>query len=78
MFATLTYSEAKTGLEVHVAPEDTKATFSQATPSAISWASYQIRKIAGAHAPGKPGTFSPPPRVSDPDMHHGTCVTQVP
>ena len=25
-----------------------------------------------AHAPGMPGTFSPPPRVSDPDMHHGT------
>ena len=22
--------------------------------------------------------FSPPPRVSDPDMHHGTCVTHVP
>ena len=31
-----------------------------------------------AHAPGMPGTFSPPPRVSDPDMHHVTCVTQVP
>ena len=31
-----------------------------------------------AHAPGMPGTFSPPPRVSDPDMHHGTCVTHVP
>ena len=29
-----------------------------------------------AHAPGI--TFSPPPRVSDPDMHHGTCVTHVP
>ena len=29
-------------------------------------------------APGMPGTFSPPPRVSDPDMHHGTCVTHVP
>ena len=42
------------------------------------WASYQIRKIAGAHAPGMPGTFSPPPRVSDPDMHHRTCVTHVP
>ena len=42
------------------------------------WASYQIRIIAGAHAPGMPGTFSPPPRVSDPDMHHGTCVTHVP
>ena len=25
-----------------------------------------------------PGTFSPRPRVSDPDMHHGTCVTHVP
>ena len=24
-----------------------------------------------------PGTFSPPPRVSDPDMHHGTCVMHV-
>ena len=29
------------------------------------------------HAPGMPGTFSPPPRVSDPDMHHSTCVTHV-
>ena len=25
-----------------------------------------------------PGTFSPPKRVSDPDMHHGTCKTHVP
>ena len=25
-----------------------------------------------------PGTISPPPRVSDPDMHYGTCVTHVP
>ena len=31
-----------------------------------------------AQAPGMPGTFSPPPRVSDPDMRHGTCVTHVP
>ena len=31
-----------------------------------------------AHAPGMPGTFSTRPRVSDPDMHHGTCVTHVP
>ena len=29
------------------------------------------------HAPGMPGTFSPQPWVSDPDMHHGTCVTHV-
>ena len=25
-----------------------------------------------------PVTFSPPPRISDSDMHHGTCVTHVP
>ena len=25
-----------------------------------------------------PGTLSPPPRVSNPDMHHGTCVAHVP
>ena len=42
------------------------------------WASCQIREIAGTHAPGILGMFSPPPRVSDPDMHHGTCVTHVP
>ena len=35
-------------------------------------------KLQDAHAPGMPGTFSPPPRVSDPDMHHDTCVTHVP
>ena len=35
-------------------------------------------KLRVVHAPGMPGTFSPPPRVSDPDMHHGTCVTPVP
>ena len=31
-----------------------------------------------AHAPGIPGTFSSPPRVNDPRMHHGTCVRHVP
>ena len=35
-------------------------------------------KLRVAHAPGMPGTFSPPPLVSDPDMHHGTCLTHVP
>ena len=34
-------------------------------------------KLRVAHAPGMPGALSPPPRVSDPDMHHGTCVTHV-
>ena len=32
-------------------------------------------KLRVAHAPG---TFSPPPRVTDPDMHRTTCVTHVP
>ena len=32
-------------------------------------------KFRVAHAPGMPGTFPP---LSDPDMHHGTCVTHVP
>ena len=35
-------------------------------------------KLRIAHEPEMPGTFSPPPRVSNPDMHHGTCVTHVP
>ena len=39
-------------------------------------AKYVILRVA--HAPGMPGMFSPPPRVSDPDMHHGTRVTHVP
>ena len=35
-------------------------------------------KLRVVHAPGMPGTASPPPWVSDPGMHHGTCVTHVP
>ena len=35
-------------------------------------------KLRYAHAPGIPGMFSSPQRVSAPDMHHGTCVTHVP
>ena len=45
--------------------------------------SYELQKLHGpliryvklrvAHAPAMPGTFSPPTRVSDPDMHHGMC-----
>ena len=40
-------------------------------------------KLRVVHAPGMPGTFSRhrfqrKPLVSDPGMHHGTCVTHVP
>ena len=42
-------------------------------------ASFQATPYATrvTHAPGMPGTFSPPPRVSDSDMHHNTWVTHV-
>ena len=42
------------------------------------WTSYKICEIVGCACAGNPGTFSPPPQVSDPDMHHGTCLTHVP
>ena len=42
------------------------------------WASCQLRKITGCACAGNAGNVSPPPRVSDPDMHHGTCATHVP
>ena len=35
-------------------------------------------KLRVAHASGMPGTFSLPPELSNPDMHHDTCVTHVP
>ena len=50
----------------------------------MSWTSYQIRKIAGCACVGNAGNVSPRHRlqrktlVSDPVMHHGTCVTHVP
>ena len=49
-----------------------------------TWASCQIRKIAGCACAGNAGNVFPRGRlqrkllVSDPDMHHGTCVTHVP
>ena len=48
------------------------------------WASYQIRKIATCACAGNAGNVSPcgplqrKSLVSDPGMHHGTCVTHVP
>ena len=49
-----------------------------------TWASYQIRKIAGCACAGNAGNVFPrrrfqrKPLASDPGMHHGTCVTHVP
>ena len=50
----------------------------------MAWASYQIRKIAGCACAGNAGNgfarrrFQRKLLVSDPGMHHGTCVTHVP
>ena len=35
-------------------------------------------KVRIAHAPGMPGTFTPPPPGNNPGMHQDTCVTHVP
>ena len=56
----------------------------QMGPMLTPWASYQIRKIAGCACAGNAGNVFPrrrfqrKPVVSDPGMHHGTCVTHVP
>ena len=46
-----------------------------------AWTSYQIRKIVGCGNAGKVffrHRVQRKPLVSDPGMHHGTCVTHVP
>ena len=35
-------------------------------------------KLRVAHVPWMPGKFSPAPQVSDPDIHHGMCMTHMP
>ena len=58
--------------------------YHQFSPTTSQWASYQIRKIAGCACAGNAGNVFPrrrfqrKPLVSDPGMHHGTCVTHVP
>ena len=42
------------------------------------WASCQIRKIVACACAENAGNVFPPLWVSDPDMHHGTCVKHVP
>ena len=49
-----------------------------------AWASYQIRKKCGLHMRRECRELFPrhqlqrKPLVSDPGMHHGTCITHVP
>ena len=45
--------------------------------SCPSWASCQITYNCGCACAGNAGNVSSPPQVSDPDMHHGTCVSYV-
>ena len=65
---------------------ESNATHEMRSCSSLRYASIYIchgplakyEKFRVAHVPGMPGMFSPPPRVSDPDMNQGTCVTHVP
>ena len=61
-----------------IALRGTSPVLRQSHTRLTQWASFQMWKLQVAHEPGMPGTFSPPPRLSDPDMHHGTCVMHVP
>ena len=72
-------------LELFTLPESIPITVSKReVPVHFPWASYQIRKIAGCACAGNAGNVFPrrrfqrKPIVSDPGMHHGTCVTHVP
>ena len=53
-------------------------------PLSRSWVSYQIRKIVYCACAGNAGNIFPATDfkwkslISDPGMHHGTCVTHVP
>ena len=44
-------------------------------PTILAWAFCQVRIIAGALAPGMPGTFSPRTRGSDPVTHVPWCMS---
>ena len=70
------YVDSLAGINAHLQHSTSPHHLSRFTTT--TWASCQIRKIAGCACPGMPGMFSPPPWVIDPDMHHGTCVTHVP
>ena len=44
----------------------------------LVWASCQIRKIAGCACTGNARNDFPASGVSNPDMHHSTCIPHVP
>ena len=73
-------SDCVSGLEFRLTTISTSYEAKRETSRVIPYNGPLARyiKLRVAHAPGMPDTFSLPPRVSDPDMHHGTCVTHVP
>ena len=62
----------------HCHGEENERTLHRDILFSLSWASYQIRKIAGCACTGNTGNVFPARVGSDPVMHHGTCVTHVP
>ena len=58
-------------------PRELKLLLCYALNLSVPWASCQIRNVVGRAYVGNAGNVSPPPLVSDLDMHHGTLVTHV-
>ena len=71
-------------LNLYITVNDGRKTVSCPVSFRLTWASYQIRKIACWACVGNAGNVFPRRQfqrkllVSDPGMHHGTCVTHVP
>ena len=47
-------------------------------PMGVNWLHGPPARYVKLRVVHAPGAFSPPPRVSNPDMHHGTCMTHAP
>ena len=61
-------------LSLHMSEGDNQIQFPEANHGPL----IRYVKLQVALSPGMPGTFSPPPRVSDPNIYRGTYVLYVP
>ena len=69
---TVSYVQIHT-LQNHIKPSILAPVSSRCNGSVTRYVKLRVTR-----APGIPGMFSTPPRVSDPAMQHGTCVTHAP
>ena len=71
-------AKAQTSASVESTSTATETTSTPGMQYSLHGPFARYAKLWVAHAPGMPGTFSPPSWVIDPGMHRGTCVTHVP